>query len=280
MAVEAEALLKHLGLTEYEAKALLVLLMYGNSNAEKISSLGAIPLPRVYDTMGSLAERGLISISRTRPQVFRAINPKRFFDLLKEDEKRAFQKRLKEIDSIAPEFLKLMSSLPTFITKEEEDLAFVRKRINLEKYWSDFHSQAKHEILVFAGDLSWVNKTENLIKKTLKKGIKYKILWCKASKDVARNVRILKKLGIEAKYTPDFNFRGIIIDENKISIVQTAPKPGAKIEEVKMMASEAENHANFGAIIINNKLITNIFKNYFLLLWESATNIEKFLKKF
>ena len=88
MEEQAESLLRELGMSEYETKACMVLVKFGNSDANKIASIGSIPLPRVYDTMDNLAKRGLISVSRTRPQTFSIINLKRFFDILKLDEKK------------------------------------------------------------------------------------------------------------------------------------------------------------------------------------------------
>ena len=87
MEEQAESLLRELGLSEYETKACMVLVKFGNSDANKISSIGNIPLPRVYDTMENLSKRGLISISKTRPQTFSIINLKKFFEILKIDEK-------------------------------------------------------------------------------------------------------------------------------------------------------------------------------------------------
>ncbi len=82
---EIEAMFKHLGLTRYESKALLTLIGNGKCTADRVTSLAGIPLPRVYDTMNSLARRGFVSVSKTRPEVFRAIDPKRLFEILEEE---------------------------------------------------------------------------------------------------------------------------------------------------------------------------------------------------
>jgi len=263
---EAEAMLKHLGLTEYEAKAWLTLISHGSCTAEKISSLSDVPLPRVYDTMVALAERGLVIITKTRPQTYRSTNPKRFFELLKEDEQRKMQEKIKKIEDVSPQFLRVISNIPKITERETEEVfAYVKRKVNMEKLWFELNSQARNEVFIFAGDLSWVKKTAKLIKNVLKKGVNYKVLFCKSDKNAISNVKKILKLGINAKYCPSLgNLRGLIIDDKRVSIVQTEK---GSIKELK-----------YTTIMMNNKLIVNVFKQYFLSLWKYATEAKQFLK--
>jgi sugar-specific transcriptional regulator TrmB len=260
---ESEAFLKHLGFTEYGAKAYLTLIAYGSLSAEKIASLGDIPLPRVYDTMNDLAERGLIFVSRTRPQSFKVINPKQLLSLLVEEEKRKAAEKIKKIEDVVPQFLsKINSSYKENHGESEEVVATIKRKINMEKLWFDLHSEARQEVLIFAGDLSWVNKTFSTIKSTIGRGVKYKILWCRTGKDVTSRIKKLIKIGAELRYTDTGELRGLILDGKKISIVQTI----------------GDSEVNVTTIIISNKLVTDVFKRYFLHLWEHGMTPEKFFK--
>jgi len=261
--VQAEALLKHLGFTDYEAKAYLTLINYGTLNAEKISKLGYIPLPRVYDTMKELSERGLVFVSKTRPQTFKAVNPKQILNLLKEDEKKKMEEKIKKIESIIPQLLSLTPTKPIKNGIEtEEVIATVKRKINMENLWFLFLSETKREILVFAGDLSWVNKTSSVIKKSIKRGVKYKILWCRSGKKIISRAKKLMKLGIELRYVDTGDIRGVILDNKKVSLVQ-----------------RGTSERNLTTIIISNKLITSIFRRYFIQLWSSGIPLKKLLKK-
>jgi sugar-specific transcriptional regulator TrmB len=261
---QVEAFLKHLGFTEYEAKAYLTLIIYGQMNAEKLSSASGIPLPRVYDTMNGLAERGLIFVTNTRPQTFKVINPKQLLSLLKEDEKRKMEEKMKKIESIIPKFLDLVSSsYQEKETETEEVIAYIKRKINMEKLWYDLHSEAKQEIFIFAGDLSWIDKTASIVRNTIKRGIKYKILWCKTGKEVTARVKKLIKMGADLRYIDTGELRGVILDKKKVSIVQNV---GA-------------TEKNVTTIIITNKIITDVFRRYFSQLWERGISPEKFFKE-
>ncbi|NIM47563.1 MAG: hypothetical protein GTN40_05415 [Candidatus Aenigmarchaeota archaeon] len=260
---EIEALLKHLGFTEYEAKAYLTLIIYGTLNAEKISRVGNIPLPRVYDTMGGLADRGLVFVSKTRPQEFKVVNPKQLLSLLKEDEKKKMEKKIEKIETIMPQLLRSIPAKPIKGEVESEEvIATVKRKLNMEKLWFDFLSETKYEILVFAGDLSWVEKTSTIIKKSIKRGVKYKILWCRTGKKIISRVKKLMKMDIELRYVDTGDIRGVILDNKKISLVQ-----------------KIDSERDLTTIIITNRLITNIFRRYFMHLWDKGMPLKKFLKK-
>ena len=270
---QAEALLKHLGLTEYESKAYLALLLNGPLSAEKVSSAAEIPLPRVYDTMAGLSQRGFIIVSKTRPQIFKSMNPEQISQLLQEDEKKKFDVKLKGIESTIPQFLKEISSLPTKVNAEQDiALSYVSRKVNIEKLWSEMHSQAKSEMFLFAGDMSWVNETASKIKATLKKGIDYRVLWCKDDKDIIQNVKKAVKIGIPLRYSDTGDLRGVIIDRERVSLVQNPPG-------TRMVEKNAEKEGAYVNILINNKLIADIFRRYFLLLWQNAYPAERWLAK-
>lgn len=281
---QPEILLKQLGLTEYEAKACMVLIKFGKSNADKISSIGNIPLPRVYDTMNSLAERGITSVSKTRPQTFEIINLKKFFDILKLDEKRKIEERIKNIDVVSSEFFKTISSLPTTkLDIENEDIvSFTKRKINTEEIWNGIQNEAKKEFLVFAGDLSWVHLRANDIKKLVKKGIKYKILWFKPIKEVIPNVIKAIKTGAELRCYDDYSneLRGIIADGKKVYLIQKTPKPGVDLSNLKEGVHWSEEIADYTGMMLNSKILSKVFRDYFHLLWEKSIPAEKFLQKF
>jgi len=67
-----EELLRDFGLTEYEIKAFVTLLKLKVATAEQISEVGNIPLPRVYDTLSELKNKGFVLISKTRPKRFKS----------------------------------------------------------------------------------------------------------------------------------------------------------------------------------------------------------------
>jgi len=283
MEEQAESLLRELGLSEYETKACMALVKFGNSDANKISSIGNIPLPRVYDTMENLAKRGLISISKTRPQTFSIINLKKFFEILKIDEKRKIEEKIKNIDNVSSKFLKSVASLPPVkyeASNNDTTLTFTKRSINVEEIWNQIQSETKKEFLVFAGDISWINRRANEIKKLTKKNIKYKIIWFKCIKEVVPNVKKALKAGAELRCYNDYpnSLRGIISDSNKIYLIQKLPKPGLDVN-AKVGALWNEDFANYTGTLITSDIIAKVFKEYFYFLWQKSISTEEFLKK-
>ena len=279
-----ESLLRQLGLTEYETKACMVLIKLGRSNAEKISTVGSVPLPRVYDTMESLAKRGLISVSKGRPQTFEIINLKKFFEILKSDEKREVEERIKSIDDVSSKFLKIVSSMPQ--PKYEPDdsnplLTLTKRSANIEEMWNRLHDETKKEFLVFAGDVSWINRRAPEIKKLTSKNIKYRVIWFKCIKEVLPNIRKAIRAGAELRCYDDFSndLRGIVSDKNKIYLIQKLPKPGMDFN-VREGALWNEEFANYTGTLITSSTIATVFKEYFYFLWEKSTPAEEVFKKF
>jgi len=68
--------LKMFGLSEYEARAYLVLSMYGSSTASFISEHSKIPSSKVYDVLNSLRFKGLLDACSTKPKKFKLVDPK------------------------------------------------------------------------------------------------------------------------------------------------------------------------------------------------------------
>lgn len=281
---EIKTLLKQSGLTEYEARACLALIRLGKCSAEKISSTEGVPLPRVYDTMSSLSKRGLISVSRTRPQLFTITDFKRFFNILKSDEKRKFEKKVKEIDNISSKFFKTISSMPKAKGRADKDdisLTFTKRRINIGEVWEQVQNETKKEFLVFAGDLSWIDFRAKDIKKLVNKGIKYKILWAKCVKDVVPNVKKVLRTKAELRCYDNYDskLRCIISDGKKVYLIRKTQKPDVNVN-IRDGLHWSEEFANYTGIMLTSKLIAKVFRDYFYLLWEKSLPADKFLQKF
>jgi len=255
---EVEAMFKHLGLKRYESKALITLLSYGKCTADRVTSISGIPLPRVYDTMNTLVKRGFVSVSKTRPEIFRAIDPNRLFMILEEEEQKKMQKRVKEMKTVMPQLMKQIKKMNNDKPEEKEEvLAVMKKRVNLHKDREEFHNIAKKEILVFAGDMSWVKNVEDLVKQATKRKVKYNIIYSKKGKNVTANANKFKKLGAKVKYYHDTGGNRCIIFDNKVvSLITKKYKTSGDSE--------------YAVITINNPKIADVFTRYFYAIWDKA----------
>ena len=65
--------LEHVGLTLYERKALMALMLCGVADAATLCREGAVPSSKIYLAMEKLAGLGLVQVQPTRPKMFAAL---------------------------------------------------------------------------------------------------------------------------------------------------------------------------------------------------------------
>jgi len=89
---EIIVVLKRIGLSDYESKAYLALVMRSHGTAEEVSDQAGIPRTSAYKVLDSLRARGMVSSTGGRPAVFRPAPPQEVKEKLLADTERAFQK--------------------------------------------------------------------------------------------------------------------------------------------------------------------------------------------
>lgn len=129
--------LKNLGLSDYEAKALIALLSKGTLTAKEVSELSGIPRTSVYDVMDSLLSKGLVE-SYGKPMKFKAVSANDVISVLS----RGFNENI--------QYLK--RELPKIEAEEVDIIRVYRGEMVLEKL-REFVQEAKEEII---GVLSYI----------------------------------------------------------------------------------------------------------------------------
>ena len=77
--------LQRIGLTEYEGKAYLALVNAHLSTATKVSEKAGVPRTKIYSVLESLERRGWVKIYSGVPLLFKAVEPLKVFEKVKED---------------------------------------------------------------------------------------------------------------------------------------------------------------------------------------------------
>jgi len=80
LAVEEKevAVLRRLGLTEYEARIYLALIRMGPKKASEVSFFGQVPRTKAYGAIRELARKGLVQIIPGKPEVYTPSSPSEF----------------------------------------------------------------------------------------------------------------------------------------------------------------------------------------------------------
>ncbi len=265
---EPEIQLKALGLTEYESKAYTTLLRHGTLTAERISELGGIPLPRVYDTITELQKKGFILISRTRPKLFRPLVPKKalenYLDLQYQQSERRLA-GLKDSVSAAVNLLNTVSVTPT--TGENAGTWSIEKRSNILRMLQDEASNSKKEILIFSGDLSWVGEVASVLRAAVKRGVKLRVLMHKTNMQSAlSNAKLVKKIGGHIRIGYTGLLRGQVIDGKRAHIATKFTNSGINVlEETRQ---DIPIDTRYETVIFSNPAFIDAFRQYFEFWWE------------
>jgi len=120
-------------LGEYEIEAYLAVLDAGQLTASEIADRTDIPQPRVYDTVRSLADRGLVELRESRPMRIVAIDP--------ED----------ALGSVQASFSELIDELTARYTapaRETEAVSVVKSRSTIIRHLRECIEGAEYELAV------------------------------------------------------------------------------------------------------------------------------------
>ncbi len=71
----AEVLNKQLGLTPYESRAYVSLIIHGPLSPTELARRSSIPRPRAYDVLRSLMEKGLLVEQSGKPPIYASVEP-------------------------------------------------------------------------------------------------------------------------------------------------------------------------------------------------------------
>jgi len=112
-----ELLNEELGLTPYESKAYIAVLLHGPLSPNGVNQKSGIPRPRTYDVLNSLVGKGLLMEQPGRPAMYAAVDPRAGLEKMITDLERKLMRQLEEKRKTAE---KLSSSLSKLHDKSRE----------------------------------------------------------------------------------------------------------------------------------------------------------------
>ena len=269
MAEKVENLLREFDLTEYEIRAFVTLLKLKIATAEQISEIGNIPLPRVYDTLSELKKKGFVLISKTRPKKFKPISPEKALNSLIKIKKDNFDQSIKNLEVSIKKIKNTLIEYEPIETSQEESITIwsTEKRTNVIKNIQELGEKAEKEILIFSGDFSWLSEVALHIRKAVKRGIKIRAIVFDPleSKEIEKNIRLAKKIGIDVRKGYKGLLRGQVIDGKTAYIAVKRSKKGINVIEGGKPGIEGES--TYELMMFNNPSLVNAFKENFEFWW-------------
>jgi sugar-specific transcriptional regulator TrmB len=129
--------MEHVGdrfnLGEYEIEAYLAVLEHGQLTASEIADRTDIPQPRVYDTVRSLSDRGLVELRESRPMKVVAIHPDDAFG---------------SIQSSLDELVTELGARYTAPARDTEAVTLVKSRSTILRYIEEIIETAEYELVL------------------------------------------------------------------------------------------------------------------------------------
>ncbi|WP_311171588.1 HTH-type sugar sensing transcriptional regulator TrmB [Halobellus ordinarius] len=137
MTEELHATLEGVGerfdLGEYEIEAYLAVLEHGELTASEIADRTEIPQPRVYDTVRSLSDRGLVELRESRPMKIVAVDPEDAFGNVKQS-----------LEDLISE----LEARYTAPARDTEAVSLVKSRSTILRYVEEIIESAEYELVL------------------------------------------------------------------------------------------------------------------------------------
>jgi sugar-specific transcriptional regulator TrmB len=228
--------LREAGLTENESKVYVTLLELGPSHAGLISRRCGLHRRVVYDTLEMLIQKGLVGyIMQNNIKLFQCVHPHRLIERLQEKEKA--------LEEFMPSLIERFAK-----TKEKEETNFYTGKNGLKTVFEDQIAIGKEILVLGASPLAY-------------EMLELYFHWFDKRR-VARKVktRVIFHEGIERK---------IPLSEVRYLPQKYASPLAVNIygDKVALILWSKEKPL---AIVINNRDISEGYRNYFELLWKTA----------
>ncbi len=128
-----EAVGEQFNLGEYEIEAYLTVLEHGQLTASEIADRTDIPQPRVYDTVRSLSDRGLIELRETRPMQIIAVDPEEAFS---------------RVQGSLAEMIDELEARYTAPARDTEAVSLVKSRSTILRHLAEVIEAAEYELIL------------------------------------------------------------------------------------------------------------------------------------
>jgi sugar-specific transcriptional regulator TrmB len=210
-------ILKSLGLSEYEIRAFLTLLMGGALNYRVLCRDSGIPTGKVYQVVSSLESKGFVETAQEKPKIFKAVEPK-----------KALRRRLRQIED---DFFDL--ELKTREALQNLQLQYSLKYDEIQGIVSQIFVggtssargvqenllKAEDEVLFSSGEVCKNLNIEDLCVKLLQKGTKIKAIVSYSSLKNREIFYRLAGLGVGVRFSEYLHAKYFIIDDKCVSLL-------------------------------------------------------------
>jgi sugar-specific transcriptional regulator TrmB len=236
---EQLAPLRELGLNTYEARAYLTLVGKDSFTATQIADYAGVPRQRIYDTLATLAERGLV-INRPgrRGNTYTAVPPQQALIGLMQAE----QRRMSQLERATGALIEQLSAVYSAGRRESSPLDYIEvlRGAAIGQRFAEIQRQCEREILVFTKPPYATQPQDNVegIEAMERKVQARSVYEYSALDDEQVRVAIASFIqrGEQARFVDNLPMKLVIVDERIVLFAMEDPLVGRT--ELTIMAVE------------------------------------------
>jgi len=270
-----EVLNKQLGLTPYESRAYVSLMIHGPMSPSQLARKSGIPRPRTYDVLRSLMAKGLLVEQSGKPSIYAAVEPAQgltnLLTAIETETLRRLDEKRKSIRTLT-KLLSQMYEKSKSLKLERSNVWFTRRDTAFIAIYSEAIRSCKKEFLV-ATTAPRPPEKEILeaVKYALEKGVSVKVvrqitaLW--TLEELERYEEVVKA-GSQVRYlaTLDYPFRFMVFDERDVILIFPSE-------------SESITPRTLEALWLRIPPLAKILREHFEELWKKGKPILPILKE-
>ncbi|MEM3832408.1 MAG: helix-turn-helix domain-containing protein [Thermoprotei archaeon] len=250
---EAETILREVfGLNKYESKVYLALIR-GARMPKQISKLSNVPMPRIYDTLASLENKGFVVRA---DDGYTPLNPDTIFSIASKKLKSELEEKIDLMKKSTERLSKIFGKY--FLPSYEGEIIILRGLPVIVEHFSQLLSKAKNVILLIRKSIEVKEFFKQQVIKLSGKGLPH--IRALLHSEISLNkddIELASSLGVELRKSNDVMFDMMIINDD--IFVMGVPDP--MLENITEKAI---------AIVIKNKVFVSALKSYIEERWLSA----------
>lgn len=260
-------LLQDIGLSDGEAKIYLQLVSHPEKEPlDKILDAFKMPASMAEDSIKSLADKGLIRISRNQVE---AVQPHVVIQSMLEHRRRSIEAQLTQENSIGLALEKLLEPIyweNRMGIRSEEIIEPLRDLPDMELRTAQILGNAGTEAVIFAETFGWYNKVREALFQAHDRGVKMRVLMMASDDATLKRVKELKDLGVQVRRCTEewYPVRGTLADDQELVFLIWATREG---ETTKRPIYYRPHYTKNAGLI-------RIFRDAFQKRWEESGQVE------
>jgi len=270
---DAEDLLAHLDLREYETTALQELLTLGRSTAPNLAEATGIPRARIYEVLDELADRGFVEVIPGRPKEYQAKHPEVILDRAVENERQDFESFRTEIEDVRAEFV---STLGPMFERASEDVTPTEDLFHVvdvgepsETETRQLYHDADREVNVLTKSFAYLDSVRPALTDALDRGIEVRVLMLDPAHLSADNREVQAE--IYRELTDSYPEVAVRFSNERLPLRGTVADPSMDYESGKAILLVEETDIPLSmrqAAVTDNGSFVAGLKRLFDLIWE------------